>query len=281
MQKLRRLAALAADATIALVLRRGRAGRRGVARGDASSASTLGGLVEIEVGMQRCGVAPGQPARRARAAHRRCAGTRVSRPAGVSRYGAAPADARRARARDRERGRGGARDARGAASGGTRVRARHRRRNRHVSHRRRRAGCGTNCRPDRTCSWTPNTRGSAAARRRRYTEFQHSLFVLATVMSVPTRERAIVDAGLKSYSGGEGPAVGARSGRRRGDRCLRRARQAASSGPKRGAACASATRCMLIPGHCDPTINLHDWYVAVREGRVEALWPITARGASS
>jgi 3-hydroxy-D-aspartate aldolase len=35
----------------------------------------------------------------------------------------------------------------------------------------------------------------------------------------------------------------------------------------------------LIPGHCDPTINLYDWYVAVRGGRVEALWPITARGA--
>ncbi|TMH56529.1 MAG: DSD1 family PLP-dependent enzyme, partial [Betaproteobacteria bacterium] len=38
---------------------------------------------------------------------------------------------------------------------------------------------------------------------------------------------------------------------------------------------------MLIPGHCDPTVNLHDWYVAVRAGPVEALWPITARGASS
>jgi 3-hydroxy-D-aspartate aldolase len=40
-------------------------------------------------------------------------------------------------------------------------------------------------------------------------------------------------------------------------------------------------RVMLIPGHCDPTVNLHDWYVAVRGGRVEALWPIAARGASS
>ena len=29
----------------------------------------------------------------------------------------------------------------------------------------------------------------------------------------------------------------------------------------------------------DPTINLYDWYVCVRRGRVEALWPITARGA--
>ena len=35
----------------------------------------------------------------------------------------------------------------------------------------------------------------------------------------------------------------------------------------------------LIPGHCDPTVNLYDWYVCVRNGYVEALWPITARGA--
>ena len=35
----------------------------------------------------------------------------------------------------------------------------------------------------------------------------------------------------------------------------------------------------LIPGHCDPTVNLYDWFVCMRNGRVEALWPITARGA--
>src|SRR5437016_1533630 len=33
----------------------------------------------------------------------------------------------------------------------------------------------------------------------------------------------------------------------------------------------------LIPGHCDPTVNLHDWYVCIRGGRVEPPWPITAR----
>ena len=35
----------------------------------------------------------------------------------------------------------------------------------------------------------------------------------------------------------------------------------------------------LIPGHCDPTVNLYDTYVCMRNGCVEALWPITARGA--
>jgi len=31
--------------------------------------------------------------------------------------------------------------------------------------------------------------------------------------------------------------------------------------------------------HCDPTVNLYDWYVGIRGGRVEQIWPITARGA--
>jgi Putative serine dehydratase domain len=35
----------------------------------------------------------------------------------------------------------------------------------------------------------------------------------------------------------------------------------------------------LIPGHCDPTVKLYDWYVCIRNNRVEQLWPITARGA--
>ena len=38
-------------------------------------------------------------------------------------------------------------------------------------------------------------------------------------------------------------------------------------------------KALLIPSHCDPTVNLHDWIVAVRKGKVEAVWPIEARGA--
>ena len=40
----------------------------------------------------------------------------------------------------------------------------------------------------------------------------------------------------------------------------------------------------LIPGHCDPTVNLHDWYVGIRGMAgpapvVESVWPVAARGA--
>ena len=34
----------------------------------------------------------------------------------------------------------------------------------------------------------------------------------------------------------------------------------------------------LVPGHCDPTANVHDWYVGVRNGVVECVWPVSARG---
>jgi D-serine deaminase-like pyridoxal phosphate-dependent protein len=38
-------------------------------------------------------------------------------------------------------------------------------------------------------------------------------------------------------------------------------------------------RLWLVPGHCDPTVNLYDWIVGVRGDRVESLWPVAARGA--
>ncbi len=34
----------------------------------------------------------------------------------------------------------------------------------------------------------------------------------------------------------------------------------------------------LVPGHCDPTCNVYDWYVGIRNCKVECLWPVTARG---
>ena len=37
-------------------------------------------------------------------------------------------------------------------------------------------------------------------------------------------------------------------------------------------------RVWLVPGHCDPTVNLYDWIVGVRGGRVECVWSVAARG---
>ena len=35
----------------------------------------------------------------------------------------------------------------------------------------------------------------------------------------------------------------------------------------------------IVPSHCDTTVGLHDWFVGVRNGRVETVWPIPGRGA--
>ena len=34
----------------------------------------------------------------------------------------------------------------------------------------------------------------------------------------------------------------------------------------------------LVPGHCGPTYNMHDFYVGVRNGKVEMVWSVSARG---
>ncbi|PLC55645.1 alanine racemase [Pollutimonas nitritireducens] len=108
--------------------------------------------------------------------------------------------------------------------------------------------------------------------------FRHSLFLLGTVMSTPTPDRAVVDLGLKSTSAESGaPQVADRHDLRcvavHDEHCILLADNRRSR-PEVG------MQLRLIPGHCDPTFNLHDCIVAVRGQHVEALWPISARGLS-
>ena len=107
-------------------------------------------------------------------------------------------------------------------------------------------------------------------------EFEHALFVQATVMSTPTRERACVDAGLKAFSVDSGMPTAW------GHENLEFVRASDEHGVldvAPGANIGRGAKLLFVPGHCDPTVNLHDWYVGVRDGRVEAIWPIDARGA--
>jgi 3-hydroxy-D-aspartate aldolase len=107
--------------------------------------------------------------------------------------------------------------------------------------------------------------------------FEHSLFVWATVMSRPNDERAIVDAGLKALAFDSGPPTvwdePAATYERASDEHGRLAIGGATNRLKLG------DKVRLVPGHCDPTVNLYDWYVGIRGDRVESVWPITARGA--
>ena len=104
--------------------------------------------------------------------------------------------------------------------------------------------------------------------------FEHALFVLATVMSRPSPGLAIVDAGLKASSVDSGmPGIWQRPGLTYTHASDEHGWVEGPEAPRLG------EKLLLVPGHCDPTINLYDWYVCVRRGVVEALWPITARGA--
>jgi D-serine deaminase-like pyridoxal phosphate-dependent protein len=107
--------------------------------------------------------------------------------------------------------------------------------------------------------------------------FEHALFVCSEVVS-RGHAHAVVDAGHKSHALDAGlPRVWQRE--------LEFADGGDEHGILRGRADllpALGEAVWLVPGHCDPTVNLHEHYVVVRGGlgcgTVEAIWPIEARG---
>ncbi len=112
-------------------------------------------------------------------------------------------------------------------------------------------------------------------------DFRHALFVLVTAMSKPAADKLVVDAGHKALANDSGfPDVWGFPG-------AAYSRPSDEHGAIDLADCAgnaeAGDKLLLVPGHCDPTVNLHDWYVCVRamhteKARVEALWPVAARG---
>ena len=106
-------------------------------------------------------------------------------------------------------------------------------------------------------------------------ELKNTLYALCTVISVcPTH--AVLDGGLKSFAVDSGlpriivPGWTVKS---LSDEHTTIVSEPGAVPLKVG------DKVRLIPGHCDPTVNLHDWLIAVRNGKVEELWPISARGA--
>lgn len=107
------------------------------------------------------------------------------------------------------------------------------------------------------------------------TEWEHALFVLASVMS-QHGHLAVLDAGLKSMTLESGlPVVSNLS-----DCRVLKCNDEHSMVEDSNSVLRINDRVRLIPGHCDPTCNLHDCYVGVRNGVVEAIWPVSARGRS-
>lgn len=108
------------------------------------------------------------------------------------------------------------------------------------------------------------------------THFRNALFLLTSVMSTAMPGHAVCDAGLKSQSADSGvPEVFGRP-----DLAYTRWSDEHGVIADPHGTLRIGERLRLVPGHCDPTCNLHDWYVGVRDGRVERLLPVSARGKS-
>jgi 3-hydroxy-D-aspartate aldolase len=105
-------------------------------------------------------------------------------------------------------------------------------------------------------------------------DFENSLFIWTSVMSHTKTDKAICDAGLKAQSVDSGlPVI---FGRDDVEYISCSDEHGVISDP--GNVLKLNDKLKLIPGHCDPTCNVYDWYVGYRNGTVECLWPVTARG---
>lgn len=111
-----------------------------------------------------------------------------------------------------------------------------------------------------------------------YRDFKNALTVITTVISTPPGF-AIVDGGYKSFSTDrpftpKPSTVAGVSYGWAGDEHGRLQVEPTAQPLRVG------DRIEFIPPHCDPTVNLYDRIYAVRGDRVEAVWPISARGKS-
>ena len=105
-------------------------------------------------------------------------------------------------------------------------------------------------------------------------EWENALFILTSVMSHVKADRAIVDAGLKAQSVDSGlPVIFGRT-----DVKYIKCSDEHGVVDDPGNVLKVNDKLKLVPGHCDPTCNVHDWYVGVRGGKVEVVWPVSARG---
>jgi len=110
-----------------------------------------------------------------------------------------------------------------------------------------------------------------------FSTFRQALFVITAVMSTPKAGIVHVDAGLKALAFDKGlPLVKGHP-----EISYTGATDEHGSLDIGNVEIALKQKLWLVPGHCDPTVDRYDWIVGFRGERVEALWPITARGCFS
>ena len=105
--------------------------------------------------------------------------------------------------------------------------------------------------------------------------FEHAFSVLGTVVSKPGADHCVADCGHKSMTKDHGlPSVKGMPG---ASVTLLNDEHAGIALPP-GSPVKIGDRIELWPSHTDPTVNLHDVFYAIEDGRVVGVWPIAARG---
>lgn len=267
---LARLAALARRATVAVLA--DDAGNVAALGAAATAAGvTLDVLVEVESGMNRCGTAPGEPTVRLAEVIARTPGLRF---AGVHIY-----EGHLVQVEDREERRRATEAVMGIGID--------------TAERIRRAGiavgtvtCGGTGTYDLSGVYPGITEHQAGSYvymdpgyQRKAPAFGLAFSVLSTVLSAPAPDRAVVDSGLQVLSTGGGDAApkGRPDLRVRGLSEEHGTLVSVDGGPT---GLRPGDLIEVHPGHCCAAANLHDRVYAVRDGGVEAVWAVTARGLS-
>lgn len=108
--------------------------------------------------------------------------------------------------------------------------------------------------------------------------FGQALYVLTTVISKPISKRAVVDAGLKSLSTDSGNARP--HSKYQGVNYRPAGDEHGILEPTDGAdlKVQIGEKVLLVPSHIDTTINLHEYYYCMREGKLESVRRISTRG---
>jgi D-serine deaminase-like pyridoxal phosphate-dependent protein len=106
-------------------------------------------------------------------------------------------------------------------------------------------------------------------------DFACALFVTAQVISAQRPDTVIIDAGLKSLTRDFGLPVVAEPG---GWRLVGLSEEHGFLKREGGRHLVPGDRVKIWPNHGCTTINLHDRYLALRNGIVEGNWPVAGRG---
>ncbi|CAN8096965.1 unnamed protein product [Discula destructiva] len=108
------------------------------------------------------------------------------------------------------------------------------------------------------------------------TAYKNSLTILSTVLSRQGERVVTIDAGLKSLTTDSGLAECKEEGYVYGVLGDEHGSLSWEEGTNKGLRVGD--RVEMVPSHIDPTINLHDVYYAHRKGVVEEIWKVDARG---